>query len=320
MMTVEKAAVDSNRVEHEQTKNLIDHLVSGDALVLNKTKVIPARLIGSLKTGAKVEVLLLSRLPGDMEKWSVMSKSSNKCHPGTVVTFGEGFEGLFEERLENGQRVVSFESTGEQFRSKLDEFGRVPLPPYIKREPTAKDVDDYQSVFAEREGSVAAPTASLHLSEEMLQAIAQKGVHLVKVVLHVGAGTFAPVKTEEIEDHPMHKEWYELSESASSTLNEVKKQGKKIFCVGTTSARVLETVHQKEAGFTASKGETGIFIYPGYQWKAVDGLLTNYHWPKSTLFMLVCSLLGVTKTQNIYKQAIENSYRLFSYGDSLLIY
>ena len=314
-----------------QARDLVDILQPGDALALNDTKVLRARLRGTLPSGGQCEVLLLKPRADLTDEtspagsvWECMARPGKKLKPGTKVDFGEGLSAGVLDVLPEGERVLRFNSAGTDFYEALERLGNIPLPPYIKRDADEEDAETYQTVFAENPGSVAAPTASLHLSEAMLAALVAKGVRLAKVTLHVGAGTFRPVQVERIEDHPMHTEAYTLPEESARVLNDVRQNGGRIFAVGTTAARVLETCADEAGVLHARTGETGIFIYPGYRWKAVDGLLTNFHWPQSTLFMLVAAKLGsgpdgVTRAKEAYADAIARGFRLFSYGDGMLI-
>lgn len=313
-----------------QARDLIDLLAPGDALVLNDTKVLRARLQGTLETGGACEVLLLKPFAGstadsgDGSVWECMAKPGKKLQPGRRVSFGHGLAAETLEVLPEGERVLRFNRAGTAFYEALEHAGSIPLPPYIRRDADAEDAETYQTVFAANPGSVAAPTASLHLSEPMLAALEAKGVRLVKVTLHVGAGTFRPVQAENIADHPMHSEAFTLSGESAGILNATRKSGSRIFAVGTTAARVLETCCAPDGALQARSGETSIFIYPGYRWKAVDALLTNFHWPKSTLFMLVAAKLGtdeagIARAKAAYAEAIARGFRLFSYGDGMLI-
>jgi S-adenosylmethionine:tRNA ribosyltransferase-isomerase len=323
MMVLQRQKNGSAATTHDYAKNLIRYLAPGDGLVLNNTEVIPARMPGHTATGAKAEILLLHRVKEKHGvQWEVMVKPGRRCRKGTVIYFGDDFNGRIVEVLPCGNRIMEFSCLAEQFQSQLYRYGKTPLPPYIKRAAEGCDKHQYQSVFAEKPGSVAAPTASFHLSEKHLSDMEQKGIELIKVTLHIGAGTFLPVKNDNIEKHEMHEERYEVSPEASERINRIKKRKKRIWAVGTTVARILETVSiSDERRITApATGMTDKFIYPGYQWKVVDGLLTNFHWPKSTLFMLVCSLLGLNGAHQAYQEAFIMKYRLFSYGDSMLIF
>jgi S-adenosylmethionine:tRNA ribosyltransferase-isomerase len=330
---------------HTLTANFGDYLLPGDALVLNDTKVLRARLKGLTPSGSKAEALLLRAVPvlvyaptatlmhqqpaielGEgtafpLTRWVAMVKPAKRFHLGDRITFSSKLVCTVSKVLDDGSRHLDFELPEQEFLSELESVGQVPLPPYIKREANPLDETTYQSVFAVNPGSVAAPTASLHLSEAMLDALEARGVKIVKVTLHVGAGTFQPVKGEFLADHSMHSEHFELSQASAKTLNSIRSHGGKVWAVGTTVARVLETqaLGSAEELFLAGSGETKIFIYPGYTWKGVDGLLTNFHWPKSTLFMLTCSLLGTERAKSLYAKAFEQGYRLFSYGDAMLI-
>jgi S-adenosylmethionine:tRNA ribosyltransferase-isomerase len=306
------------------TRELADYLAAGDALVLNDTKVLRARLIGESAAGGRAEVLLLAPATGagpDAVRWEAMVKPGKRFRIGDRASFSARLGATVTEVKEDGTRVLEFPLASADFLRELEVTGKIPLPPYIRREASEADVAAYQSVFAERAGSVAAPTASLHLSEAMLAGIRDKGVGIHKVTLHVGAGTFKPVQSENLAGHAMHAEAFALSESAAESLNAVRRRGGKIWAVGTTVARVLETQAWGEGPdpFRPGAGETRIFIHPGYAWKGVDGLLTNFHWPKSTLFMLVCSLLGTERAKRLYQDAFAQGFRLFSYGDAMLI-
>jgi S-adenosylmethionine:tRNA ribosyltransferase-isomerase len=307
-------------------KDLLSILKPGDALALNDTKVLRARLQATLESGAVCEVLLVKPRAGanaaaEFSTWECLARPGRKLRPGTRLAFG-GDTGLTAEVLEilpEGERVLRFDRGGADFLAALEKAGEIPLPPYIRRAADAADAETYQTVFAEHPGSVAAPTASLHLSGELLRAIEAKGVRLAMVTLHVGAGTFRPVQTDRIEDHPMHSETFTLSPESAKILNATKAAGGRLFAVGTTAARVLETCADENGVLQARAGETDIFMYPGYRWKAVDGLLTNFHWPRSTLFMLVASRLGTERAKALYAEAIGKGFRLFSYGDAMLI-
>jgi S-adenosylmethionine:tRNA ribosyltransferase-isomerase len=311
---------------HSRARLLPDFLSPGDALVLNDTKVLRARLVGETPLGQRAEVLLLGPRPepdseaaaGGM-RWEAMVKPAKRFRIGDRIAFPPRLSAEVIGLFDGGTRLLRFNLGPDAFHQALEVTGRIPLPPYIRREARPEDDSAYQSVFAERPGSVAAPTASLHLDEGLLREVASKGVDIRKVTLHVGAGTFKPVQTEEIEGHVMHAERYELPAETAEALNAVRARGGRIWAVGTTVARVLETCGLEGRSFRASSGETRIFIRPGHAWKAVDGLLTNFHWPRSTLFMLVCSLLGTERAKQAYSEAFAEGYRLFSYGDAMLI-
>jgi S-adenosylmethionine:tRNA ribosyltransferase-isomerase len=308
-------------VEHKHFYDIIDYLKPGDCLVLNNSKVLPARLFGEKRgTGAKVEFLLIKRIQGDI--WQTMVRPGRRIKPGDVVVFGPGLSATVKDFGEQGTRIVEFAYQGI-FMERLEEYGTMPLPPYIERPATNADNDRYQTVYCEPEGSVAAPTAGLHFTNELLHQIRERGVATAYVTLHVGIGTFRPVKAEEVEDHEMHYEEYEIPADAARLINETKSKGGRIISVGTTSARTLESAavldEQGKPSIQAGTGSTGIFIYPGYRFKMVDGLITNFHLPKSTLLMLVSALYSRERMLEIYQHAIEHEYRFFSYGDAMFI-
>ncbi|HEX2613558.1 MAG TPA: tRNA preQ1(34) S-adenosylmethionine ribosyltransferase-isomerase QueA [Fibrobacteria bacterium] len=310
-----------------QAKDLVRILRPGDMLALNDTKVLRARLHGKLDTGGSVEVLLLKPRGNGGDTWECMAKPGKKLQPRRGVFFGgDASSGsnakLSAEVLEilpEGERVLRFSIGGADFYEALEGIGQIPLPPYIRREADAADAETYQTVFAAHPGSVAAPTASLHLSESMLAELAARNIGSAKLTLHVGAGTFRPVQTERAEDHPMHSETYVLPEASAAALNAARKAGGRLIAVGTTASRVVETRADANGLLSPGAGDTDIFIHPGYEWKAVDALLTNFHWPKSTLFMLVASKLGTERAKAAYAEAIRRGFRLFSYGDGMLI-
>ncbi len=302
-------------IEHKTFKNIIDYLEPGDCLVRNNTKVIPARIYGKKETGAKVEFLLLKNMEGDI--WETIVRPGNKLHVGTKVIFGEGL--LTAEILEvmpGGTRKVQFSYKGI-FNEILDKIGLMPLPPYIHEE--LKDNDRYQTVYAKYNGSAAAPTAGLHFTPELLKKIEEKGVKIANVTLHVGIGTFRPVKEENVENHEMHTEHFYIKQEDVDKINETKKQGKRVIAVGTTSCRVLETIADENGFVKETEADTSIFIYPGYQFKCLDGLITNFHLPKSTLLMLVSALAGKDYILKAYQEAVKEKYRLFSFGDAMFI-
>ena len=312
----------TGETSHHVFKEIIDYLNPGDCLCINNTKVIPARLIGRKKTGGVVEVLLLKRLEDEKSKWEVLTRPGKKARVGDEIIFGgegpEDFDLLCRvtELKEDGNRIVEFEYDGI-FEEILDKLGQMPLPPYITHR--LEDKNRYQTVYAKIEGSAAAPTAGLHFTNELLEQIKEKGVKVVSVTLHVGLGTFRPVQVENILDHKMHSEYYEVSEETAKILNETKANGGRIISVGTTSTRTLESVTDENGIVHAGSGETQIFIYPGYKFKAIDGLITNFHLPKSTLIMLVSALAGRKNVLNAYKEAVEKKYRFFSFGDAMFI-
>lgn len=312
------------RVEHRGFTDLADYLQPGDALVLNDTRVLPARLIGvKADTGAKVELLLLKQLADD--RWEALARPGKKIRVGTELHFGAEpgnrqplLAATVEEEGEMGARVVRFAYQGV-FNELLDKLGQMPLPPYIKE--TLDDRERYQTVYAQHAGSAAAPTAGLHFTASFLDELADRGVRLCPITLHVGLGTFRPVSAETIEEHEMHAEWYSVSEDSAAKLNETRAAGGRIVAVGTTSARTLETIGRRFEGepVAACSGWTDIFIYPGYRFRLVDALLTNFHLPKSTLVMLVSALAGREAVLGAYKEAIAREYRFFSFGDAMFI-
>ena len=306
----------TGEVEHHVFKEIIDYLTPGDCLVLNNTKVIPARLLGCKKdTGAAVEVLLLKRKESDV--WETLVKPGKKARPGTRLVFGDGLlEAEVLETVEEGNRLIRFFYDGI-FEEVLDKLGEMPLPPYITHK--LQDKNRYQTVYAKYEGSAAAPTAGLHFTEELLSRIEEKGVKIAYVTLHVGLGTFRPVKAENILEHHMHSEYYQVSEEAAKRINDTKREGGRIICVGTTSCRTVESAADADGFVKAGCDNTEIFIYPGYQFKVLDALITNFHLPESTLVMLVSALAGRENVLGAYEKAIEERYRFFSFGDAMLI-
>jgi S-adenosylmethionine:tRNA ribosyltransferase-isomerase len=307
---------ESGSLQHKKFKDIVDFLKEGDCLVLNDTRVLPARLFGvKEETGAKIEVLLLKQEEGD--NWETLVKPAKRVKKGTRISFGEGkLTAVCTEEKEQGGRVLEFHYEGI-FYEVLDELGEMPLPPYISEK--LDDQDRYQTVFARERGSAAAPTAGLHFTEELLNEIRKKGVHVAFITLHVGLGTFRPVSVDSIEEHDMHSEFYQITEGTARLLNEVKENGGRIITVGTTSTRTLETIASKHGKFVEESGWTDIFIYPGYKFKAIDGLITNFHLPKSTLIMLVSAFTSRDIILNAYNTAVEEQYRFFSFGDSMLI-
>ncbi|ASB88102.1 tRNA preQ1(34) S-adenosylmethionine ribosyltransferase-isomerase QueA [Bacillus sonorensis] len=304
-------------ITHSTFKHIIDFMQAGDCLVLNDTRVLPARLFGiKEETGAKVEVLLLKQEEGDI--WETLVKPAKRVKRGTVLTFGDGrLTAVCTEELDHGGRKIEFRYEGI-FYEVLESLGEMPLPPYIKEQ--LDDKERYQTVYSKKQGSAAAPTAGLHFTEEILEALKQKGVEIAFITLHVGLGTFRPVSAEHVEEHDMHAEFYEMTEETAAILNRVKDSGGRIISVGTTSTRTLETIASENDGrFREARGWTSIFIYPGYTFKAIDGMVTNFHLPKSSLIMLVSALAGREHILSAYRTAVEHEYRFFSFGDAMLI-
>ena len=306
---------ENKTIEHKIFKDIIDFLQPGDCLVRNNTKVIPARIYGKKETGANVEFLLLNNIEGDI--WEAIVRPGNKLHVGTKVIFGDGLlHAEILEVMQGGTRKVKFTYKGI-FNEILDKIGLMPLPPYIHEE--LKEKDRYQTVYAKYQGSAAAPTAGLHFTEELLEKIKEKGVQIANVTLHVGIGTFRPVKVEKIEEHHMHSEHYYIKKEDVEKINNAKKNGGRIISVGTTSCRVLESIADENGFVKETEGDTSIFIYPGYKFKCIDGLITNFHLPESTLLMLVSALAGKDYIMKAYKEAVKEKYRFFSFGDAMLI-
>ena len=302
-------------IENKVFKDVIDYLNEGDCLVINNTKVIPARLYGKKETGANVEFLLLKRVQDDT--WEAIVRPGRKLLAGAKVIFGDGLlEATVDKVLENGNREVTFKYDGI-FNEILDQIGMMPLPPYIKER--LKEKDRYQTVYAKYEGSAAAPTAGLHFTPELLEKIKAKGVEIANVTLHVGIGTFRPVKVENVEEHDMHSEHYYIKQEDADKINNAKKNGKRVISVGTTSCRVLESVADENGFVKETEGDTNIFIYPGYKFKCIDNLITNFHLPESTLIMLVSTLAGKDFIMSAYNKAVEEKYRFFSFGDAMII-
>ena len=304
----------TDKIEHKHFYDITDYLKKGDVLVVNNTKVIKARIFGLTKTGAEVEILLLKRL--DLKKWEVISKPAKRLKIGTEINFSDRLGGIVREICDNGIRVIEFVFNGV-FEEILDEIGNMPLPPYIKEK--LSDSDRYQTVYCKRETSSAAPTAGLHFTVELLEKIKSMGVEIVEVMLSVGLGTFRPVKEDLIENHKMHSEYFEITSSAAEIINRAKAEGRRVICVGTTSVRVLESALDEKGNLSACAKDTDIFIYPGYKFKVVDAIITNFHLPESTLIMLVSAFLGREKTLEIYNTAVKERYRFFSFGDAMLI-
>ena len=302
-------------IEHKKFKDIIDYLNPGDCLVRNNTKVIPARIYGKKETGANVEFLLLKNIEGDI--WETIVRPGNKLHVGAKVVFGDGLlKAEIMDTLPGGTRKVLFTYDGI-FNEILDKIGLMPLPPYIHEE--LKERDRYQTVYAKYEGSAAAPTAGLHFTPDLLKQIEEKGIKIANVTLHVGIGTFRPVKEEKVEDHDMHSEHFYIKQEDVDKINETKKAGKRVIAVGTTSCRVLESIADENGLVKPIETDTDIFIYPGYKFKCLDGLITNFHLPQSTLLMLVSALAGREYILKAYEEAVREKYRFFSFGDAMFI-
>ena len=306
---------ENQTIEHKIFKDIIDYLNPGDCLVRNNTKVIPARIYGKKETGANVEFLLLNNIEGDI--WETIVRPGNKLHSGAKVIFGDGIlKAEIVDTMPGGTRKVKFEYKGI-FNEILDKIGLMPLPPYIHEE--LKERDRYQTVYAKYDGSAAAPTAGLHFTPELLKKIEDKGIKIANVTLHVGIGTFRPVKEEKVENHEMHSEHFYIKREDVDKINSTKKEGKRVIAVGTTSCRVLETIANEDGLVKTTEGDTKIFIYPGYKFKCLDGLITNFHLPQSTLLMLVSALAGKDFILKAYNEAVNEKYRFFSFGDAMFI-
>lgn len=306
----------TGEVHHKHFTDILEYLHPGDCLVINNTKVIPARLFGAKEgTQAKIEVLLLKRKENDI--WETLVKPGKKAKPGTRIIFGDGLlTGEVIDVVEDGNRLIQFRYEGI-FEEILDQLGQMPLPPYITHQ--LKDKNRYQTVYAKYDGSAAAPTAGLHFTEELLQKVKDMGVEIAEVTLHVGLGTFRPVKVENVLDHHMHSEFYMVSQEAADKINAAKDRGNRVIAVGTTSTRTLEAASDEKGRLRETSGWTDIFIYPGYQFKVIDALITNFHLPQSTLVMLVSALAGREQVLNAYQIAVQEKYRFFSFGDAMLI-
>ena len=303
-------------VEHRHFTDILDYLKEGDCLVVNDTRVIPARLYGHKEeTGALIEILLLKRKENDI--WECLVKPGKKARPGAKIVFGDGIlKGEIIDVVEEGNRLIQFQYEGI-FEEILDQLGEMPLPPYITHK--LQDKNRYQTVYAKNDGSAAAPTAGLHFTQELLQKVQEKGVKIAHVTLHVGLGTFRPVKVDDVENHHMHSEFYVVEEDQAKLINDTKKQGGRVISVGTTSCRTLESATGEDGVLRAGSGWTEIFIYPGYQFKMIDGLITNFHLPESTLMMLVSALAGKDRIMAAYEEAVKERYRFFSFGDAMFI-
>lgn len=307
----------SDKIEHAVFHDLPRYLEKGDLLVVNNSKVLPARLLGTkVPTGAVCELLLLRQVRGDT--WECLARPGKRMQAGTKVAFGDGtLTAVVDETMPDGNKLVTFTYDTETLYEKLDEFGKMPLPPYITKQ--LEDQSQYQTVYAKELGSAAAPTAGLHFTPELMDTLRAGGVNIAEVTLHVGLGTFRPVSEEDIEDHQMHSEWYSVSEETAAAINAARESGHRVIAVGTTSCRTLEAVWAKHGRIVPCSGNTDIFIYPGVELHAIDGLITNFHLPESTLIMLISAFYGYEKTMAAYKTAVEERYRFFSFGDAMLI-
>lgn len=307
---------ETGSITHKVFKDIKEYLKPGDCLVLNNTKVIPARLIGEKEgTGAKIELLLLKRFEGDV--WETLVKPGKKAKPGTRIVFGGGLlVGEITEVIEDGNRHIKFYYEGI-FEEILDQLGQMPLPPYIHHQ--LQDKNRYQTVYAKYEGSAAAPTAGLHFTQDLLAELKEMGVIVASVTLHVGLGTFRPVKVDDVTEHHMHSEFYQVLPEEAEKINAAKREGRRVICVGTTSCRTIESAADENGVVQAGSGDTDIFIYPGYKFKVLDCLITNFHLPESTLLMLVSALAGKDHIMDAYKEAVEMKYRFFSFGDAMFI-
>ena len=307
---------ETGELEHTDFKHILNYLKPGDCLVVNDTKVIPARLYGHKKeTGDVIEILLLKRRENDI--WECLVKPGKKAHPGAVIDFGEGLlTGEIIDVVDEGNRLIQFHYEGI-FEEILDQLGEMPLPPYITHK--LQDKNRYQTVYAKHEGSAAAPTAGLHFTPELLEQVKEMGVNIAHVTLHVGLGTFRPVKVDDVEKHHMHSEFYIVEEDQAKLINDTKKNGGRVIAVGTTSCRTLESATGEDGIVKATSGWTEIFIYPGYRFKCIDALITNFHLPESTLLMLVSALAGKEKIMHAYEVAVQERYRFFSFGDAMFI-
>jgi len=307
----------SGEIQHRAFQDLGDYLRPGDLVVMNNTRVLPARLLGKKETGGKCEILLIPSWDGPREEWEALIKDARKIRPGTRIQFGEGFSGDILE-VKGGKAKIRFTPGGEVM-DLVQKFGHIPLPPYIRRPDEPQDRERYQTILAEKDGSIAAPTAGLHFTHSLLQSIQARGVHLTRITLHVGIGTFAPVRVQEIKDHTMETEWVEIPEKVALAIEETKGTGGRVIAVGTTTTRALESVADSQGRVKPGQYLARLFIYPGYCFRIIDALITNFHLPKSTLIMLVSALVGKDFLMKAYQEAIAKKYRFYSYGDAMLI-
>lgn len=315
LLVVDRA---TGALSHRIFSDLVDYIPAGDALVLNETRVFPARLLGRRASGAEAEVLLLTPVAGDEKVWTALVRPGAKLKPGRTVEVSDELSVDIMESTPGGERIVRLR-TPLPLAEALDRYGEVPLPPYVQHRATEEDRERYQTVYARERGSVAAPTAGLHFTPELLETLVAKGVRIVRLVLHVGVGTFRPVETDDPAEHRMHSEWYHVSADAAAALNETRAAGGSIWAIGTTVTRTLETVTDEQGIVHAREGWTDIFIRPPYRYRAVDHLVTNFHLPKSTLLMLVAAFAGYELTMRAYREAVKGGYRFFSYGDAMVI-
>ncbi|MEO2069114.1 MAG: tRNA preQ1(34) S-adenosylmethionine ribosyltransferase-isomerase QueA [Desulfurobacteriaceae bacterium] len=308
----------TGKIEHRIFREIVDYLKEGDVLVINDTKVIPARLFGKLPTGGKVEVLLVRQV--ELSVWEVMAKPARKLKEGKEIIFDEELKAEVVEYVGEGKRLLKFSLKGNRdFMEKLDEIGHIPLPPYIEREENPLDKERYQTVFARKAGAVAAPTAGLHFTDRLLKELKNTGVIIKNVTLHVGPGTFKPVKVENVEEHKMDYETYFVPEDTANEINKAKEEGRRIIAVGTTVVRTLESAVDENGKVIAGEGSTNLFIYPGFKFKVIDALITNFHLPRSTLLMLVSAFAGRERILDAYREAVSKGYRFYSYGDAMFI-
>ena len=307
----------TGEIKHNRFSNLTELLNKGDCLVFNDSRVMPARLLGKRETGGTVEVLLLNETKKSDNTWECLTKPGSKTKPGTKLIFGEGeLTAEVISTTEEGNKIINFK-TNQNFQQTLKKLGKMPLPPYIEKE--LKDPERYQTVYANEVGSAAAPTAGLHFTKKLMEELKNRGINLAFMTLHVGLGTFRPVKADEIKDHKMHSEYFIIPANTAETINKTKQKGKKVIAVGTTSCRALEAIADESGNIKQYSGFTDIFIYPGYNFKCINGLITNFHLPESTLIMLVSALAGRENTLNAYNEAIKNKYRFYSFGDAMLV-
>jgi len=308
---------DQSTIEHREFRDISNYFHPGDLLVINNTRVIPGRLIGNKMTGGKIEILLIPPWNGTKGEWEVLIKGAGKIKRGVQIQFGKNLYGELKE-VKDGRGKISF-SDQRPITDLLQKFGHIPLPPYIKREDEPLDWARYQTIFAERDGSIAAPTAGLHFTHTILKSLRDRDINITSITLHIGPGTFLPVKVDKVEDHKMEGEWVEISEETARDIEQTKARGGKVIAVGTTTTRALESFSTEEGQVKPGKNISSLYIYPPYRFRLIDGLITNFHLPKSTLIMLICAFLGKEFLMRAYKEAIDKKYRFYSYGDAMLI-